>query len=228
MTYGYNIVSNFISDLGSRTFTPVPFLFNYGMILSALLLLPTMLYANKKFGLLPTDRADLFKQPRLRTALNILGYLLTCIALMGLIGVGGFPEGTDSHFVFAIFAFIGLINAGICFGIIILVYPTPIPRPLGIYMILVPAAFICCLIFKLPPSDALYEWLTFISLLGWILPCSFILRKQLNQEVKIPSWKKMRLLVAGKLKQLNQEVQVSSWKIRLYIASKIKMEKNSH
>ncbi len=189
ITRGYTIIRDVISDLGSRIYTPLPFLFNYGLMLASLLFFPTILYAQKRFGLFPTHHDRFTRAPRTRLILSAAGFILTIVALLGLFGVGLFYEGSvpqyHLHNIFAGFAFGGFLSAGTAYGILILFFRTPIPRPLGAYMASIPVVLEMLSILNVLPGQ-LFEWIMFFSILGWVLPCGLIFMTQLEREIRIP------------------------------------------
>ncbi|OLS11999.1 MAG: hypothetical protein RBG13Loki_4408 [Promethearchaeota archaeon CR_4] len=187
LTQGYNIVRDYISDLGSIKYSPLPYLFNDCLMLAVIFFLPLVFYAQRRFGLFPLHYERLSKEPRKRISFSVSGFIFAVIKFVGVFGVGLFPEGNVFHGIFASLAFGGFIASGVCYGIFAFFFPTSIPRALGIYLFSIPL-FISILYFlNIPPSKQFYEWLLFLSILGWLLPCSFILLKQLEREIRIPS-----------------------------------------
>ncbi len=189
LTNGYNIIRDVISDLGSRSYTPLPFLFNYGLMLAVLFFIPTIFYANRRFSLFPTHHHHFSRARRVREFLSAAGFVLTVVGLLGLFGVGLFYEGSTPQFhlhnIFASFAFVGFISAGVAYGLLILFFRTPVPRAIGAYMISIPVLFSILFLADVSPSQ-LFEWLMLFSILGWVLPCGFIFLKQLEHGIRIP------------------------------------------
>ncbi len=52
-------------------------------------------------------------------------------------------------------------------------------------MVFIPPVFGLLYFYDVSPSQ-LFEWLTFISILGWLIPCALIFLVQLEREVHFP------------------------------------------
>jgi hypothetical protein len=74
----------------------------------------------------------------------------------------------------------GLAITSLFFGINITFYPSPIPRPLGIYMMILPP--IACGFF-FTTFNKLSEWILMFSIMVWIVPFAIILYQHLNKEI---------------------------------------------
>jgi hypothetical membrane protein len=122
---GYNIIDNWISDLGNHNITPAPFLLDLAVISAGLLLFPFHLYLEKYLAPIPRVPEDLPAPPRMAYRLMSLGFFFNGLGSVGMIGVGVFSEDRDIaglHFVFSVILFgsfaIGAIFLGLRFSFI--------------------------------------------------------------------------------------------------------------
>jgi hypothetical membrane protein len=178
---GYNIIDNWISDLGNHNITPAPFLLDFAVISAGVLLFPLLLYLEKYLAPIPRVPEDLPAPPRMVYRLMSLGFFFNCLGSLGMIGVGVFSEDrdiADLHFIFSVLLFgsfaIGAIFLGLRFSFI---KQDLIPKPynflVGLYGICVPlpvgiiAAFN---VFGETGIAKLMEWIIFLVLIGLIVP----------------------------------------------------------
>ncbi len=186
---GYNIIDNYISDLGSFNHTPIPYFLDYGAMISAFLLIPIIFYMEKQFAPLPKDAKDLQNYSRMRFRLSSLGFLSMLIGVVGFFGIGLFSEDRTTplglHMIFSIIVFSGFVIAGIFFGLLITFYPTRIPRPIGIFMIFGPPIVAIIFLLNFPPSKPFWEWMIMFSIFIWIIPVGIILIKKISKELAL-------------------------------------------
>ena len=181
---GYNIIDNFISDMGSYRYTPFPYLLDFGCMITSFLLLPTILYMEKLLAPLPEKAEDL-PASRMRPRLGSYGFIWMIIGLIGMFGVGFFSEDRTTvfrlHWLFTIVVFGGLAIGGIFFGLLILFYDTLLPKLLGFYMVFIPSTS-AAVAFGLG-FEPIYEWIMFLSILAYLIIGGLIVLKHINQEL---------------------------------------------
>ncbi len=186
-TYGYSILTNFVSDLGTSLYTPVPFLFDASMMIGAILFVPAAVYLGNQVSYLSKRLKNQKGFSRWQLYLSATGFVGICLAFVGIFGVGLFPETYEPHLHLhdfsALFLFDGLIIAGISYGLWAILYGTSIPKSLGLYMIIVP--LVLDIIYATRPLSMkpFFEWITLLSILAWILPTFFFLFRKM----KIPT-----------------------------------------
>ncbi len=177
---GFNIIDNFISDLGSFNHTPLPYFLDYGAIITSMLLIPATYYMEKQLAPSPLDYNEF---PRMRYRLSGLGSFFMFMGLFGFFMIGLFSEDRSTplglHFLFSHVVFGGLILSSFFYGLLILFYKTEIPRIMGVYMTIVPFTAGVIFIFHYTP---IYEWIMLFSLLIWMIPVNAIFLKNLNKE----------------------------------------------
>ena len=181
---GYNIFENYISDLGSFDHTPFPYLWDAGQMICACSMIPAAFYLQKLFSTYSDKEEARKESSKPRLFLSYLCFISVCISLLGMLMAGLFSEDRTTalnlHMVASYIDFGGLALTSLFFGLSITFYPSPVPRPLGIFMMLVPP--IASGIF-FTTFNIFSEWLLMFSLMVWLLPFAIILLKQLNKEI---------------------------------------------
>lgn len=181
---GYNIFENYISDLGSIEHTPFPYLWDFGQMICACFMVPSALYVKKLFASYSKNEEDIRASSKSRVIISYLGFISMLIALLGMFMVGLFSEDRTTdlhlHLFFSYVVFGGLAITSLFFGIAITFYPSPIPRLLGIYMMILPP--IACVIF-FTTFIKFSEWILMFSIIIWIIPFAIILLMHLNREI---------------------------------------------
>ncbi|TFG22900.1 MAG: DUF998 domain-containing protein [Promethearchaeota archaeon] len=190
---GYTIWDNFISDLGSFNYTPIPFLFDLILMIGSLLIIPAFLY-NFKYLTKDTRPIVFNSQERsLRRVFHIIIYLNALLGLIflfvgavGMFGIGIFSEDRTTqfhlHFYFSVLVFVGLIFGAMFVGIANLLNKVICPRYLGAYMIFGP--FITGYLYLNPPfmlTDQFLEWLMLFSFQVWLIPAAFFTLNQIRK-----------------------------------------------
>ena len=191
---GYNIIDDFISNMGSIRFTPFPYLLDAGCIITAFLLIPTAFYMEKVLAPLPETAEDIKECSRMRLRLGSIGFAWMVIGLIGMFGVGLFSEdlgiilqpytGEDLHWIFTMVVFGGLAMGGFFYGILVLFYKTIIPKWLGLYMIFVPS--ICASILFGTGFIPIFEWMTLMSTIAYLMIGGIYVLKHINKELAAP------------------------------------------
>jgi hypothetical membrane protein len=181
---GYNIFENYISDLGSFEHTPFPYLWDLGQMICACSMIPVAFYLQKLFLTYSEKEEDRKESSKPRLALSYLCFISLCISLLGMFMAGLFSEDRTTalhlHLIASYIDFGGLALTSLFFGMSITFYPSPIPRLLGIFMMLLPP--IACGIF-FTTFNIFSEWILMFSIMVWIIPFAIILLKHLNQEI---------------------------------------------
>ena len=182
---GYNPFVNYISDLGSFNHTPFPYLWDAGQMLCAIFMVPAALYLREMFANYSKDEEKASESSKTRVILSYICMISMLIALSGMFMAGFFSEDRSGplhmHLVASYIDFGGLALTGIVFGIAITFYPTPVYRPLGIYMMTLP---VIPLVIFFTTFNKFIEWLLMFSIMIWIIPFALILLKHLNREIK--------------------------------------------
>ena len=211
---GFNPAINYISDLGNQDLTPMPIIINWGMMNTALLMIPVSLHLKK---ILIGDDSKL-----LRKLLANVSVLCMLIAMVGLFFTGVisedvgyvwdklFPIGYPWHDLVADFAFTFLLIAGILISTQCILYSDileenfGISHPTRVRIIYVINSWILTPVFfymfytvpylwytdnfwtKLPwwQWAPVWEWLLMISLNFWLTSAAILTVKQINRELQ--------------------------------------------
>lgn len=175
---GYNIVDNYISDMGSFNHTPLPYFLDYGAMITSILLIPAIFYMEYRLAPNPIEAGEF---PRMRYRLSSLGSFAMFVGFFGFFMVGLFSEDRTTslglHFIFSHVVFGGVVFSSLFYGLLILFYKTELPRLLGLYMIIFPFLTAVLMVMYNTP---LYEWIMLLSLLIWVVPVFGIFLKNLN------------------------------------------------
>ncbi len=183
----YYIWTNWISDLGSFSYTPAPILYDLAAILAGILTIPFTFYIEKLLIPLPQKPEDYNKITRLRYRLGSYAFLMSIIGNIGYVLVGIFSEDRNTfgimHGLASVLAFGGFTLGALFYGMIIILYDVKIPKWIGVYGVVGPL-FALLLEGALPsivdPAlGPLFEWVLLFAILGWIIPLSLtILMKE--------------------------------------------------
>ena len=191
---GYNIIDNYISDLGSFRYTPAPFILDSIAMITAFLLVPIFLYSYK--NLISGIKKVVFNSNNSLSrrifnafiSFNIfLGLVCLIIAVVGLFGVGLFSEDRSTelglHYIFSIIVFGGLATGALFNGLAILLRKSIYPRLLGLYMLIVPPTVAILFVFP-PPMVTLpfLEWMMLFGAFLWLIPEALIILRKLRKE----------------------------------------------
>jgi len=191
---GYNIIDNYISDLGSFRYTPTPFILDSIAMITAFFLVPIFFYLYKK--LISGEKEIIFESSKplstrifnLFITINIImGLICLIIAAIGLFGIGLFSEDRTTelglHYFFSIVVFAGLATGALFNGIAIFLKKSIYPRLLGLYMMIGPLTVALLFVFP-PPSTTLpfLEWMMLFAAFLWLIPLSIIILKELRTE----------------------------------------------
>ena len=175
---GYNIINNYISDMGSFRHTPLPYYSDYGAMITSILIIPAIFYMEKRLA--PEPKNNEF--PRMMYRLSGLGSFFMFMGYFGFFMIGLFSEDRTTplglHFFFSHVVFAGLILSSLFYGLLILFYKTEIPRLMGLYMIIFPTITGVWMLFTYIPLN---EWLMLFSLLIWLIPVNIIFLKNIEE-----------------------------------------------
>ncbi len=168
ITSNYNILDNWISDLGGGKYTPAPFLYDTACIIAGLFTIPFFFYMEK--FLTP----DLNKITRMRVRIAESAFIFGILGAISYIGVGIFSEDRDfgMHQLVSELAFGGFAINAFLTGWFALLYKTRIPKALGLYGVIGPITMIILFIVI---GNPLFEWLLLFSILAWVIPLSIFI-----------------------------------------------------
>ena len=174
--YGYNMIDNYISDMGSINYTPFPYMRTIGNVISGPFFIPITFYIKKK--LTSKKIADI---PRLQSLLGNVGFIGMLTIFISMFFTGIITEDVNMliHTFFAIIAIIGVFLAMTFYGLLIIKYPTVISKSIGVLMVInIPIiGFLTIIGF---PSTIFYEWMLLLSFYGFVILISVILIKNIN------------------------------------------------
>jgi len=187
----YNIIDNYISDLGSIRYTPAPFILDAIAMTTACFRVPVFFYIAK---IIVSDTKNVIFNSNKSIFKRILciyidlhaffGLLSLLSGAVGLFGIGLFSEDRTTelglHFAFSIIVFAGLAFGALFNGIAILfkLKKTMFPRLLGLYMMVGP--FTAGILFLFPPSSVtrpFLEWMMLLAAFLWLIPESLLILK---------------------------------------------------
>lgn len=199
----YNMMDNYISDMGSHRYTPIPKFLDDGVMITSILLVPVSFYLKKIFDL-KSNQLETIKISPKYSSLVLISFL---IGLFGIFGAGFFSEDIaislyphttsayDIHEIFTVVEFVGVASAGLFIGIIFVRFPQGIieicgyekmskivPIIMGLLMIFLTPIFCAFFLLELPPSTPFWEWMLFFSIFGWILPLGVAVLHQIKTE----------------------------------------------
>ena len=192
----YNIIDNYISDLGSIRYTPAPLILDTIAMLTACFLVPFFFYMAKiniydTRSIIFDSNNSLFRRIYYIhiDIIALLGLLSLLVGAVGLFGVGLFSEDRTTklglHFTFSVIVFAGLAIGAFFNGIAILFHlkKTLFPRLLGLYMMVGP--FIATILFIFPPittTRSFLEWMMLFSAFIWLIPVAFLILRSFKSD----------------------------------------------
>jgi hypothetical protein len=187
----YNIIDNYISDLGSIRYTPAPFVLDAITMTTACFLVPVFFYITKIIvsdtkNIIFNSNKSIFKRIFcIYIDLHAFFGLLSLLSgVVGLFGIGLFSEDRTTelglHYTFSIIVFAGLAFGALFNGIAILLKlkKTMFPRLLGLYMMIGP--FTASVLFLFPPNSVtrpFLEWMMLLAAILWLIPQSLLILK---------------------------------------------------
>ncbi|MHA1681079.1 MAG: hypothetical protein ACTSUE_08730 [Promethearchaeota archaeon] len=198
---GYNMVDNYISDMGSVDHTPCVLFLDFGAMITAFLLIPSIFYMEKTFAPIGEQEHGYKAITRWRVRLATFGGFALMLSMIGLFGIGLFSEDRSNmlkdslglkhmHGFFSYIVFGGLVLSSIIMGILFIFYKlSSIPRiigfSLGTWMVFGPITMALFFlshvgigIDQVPPSAPFWEWMLLFSIFVWLIPTgSFIIHE---------------------------------------------------
>jgi len=202
---GYNIFYDVISNLGSYRYTPIPQLFNFGIMIFSLLLIPSVFYI---YTLLTTnnnlkgEKNDL--KSKLKRYLMILSTIGLIIGITSLFGIGFFSLDVakylrdlygpvflclDWHTISTVIFTISMTWVSVFMGILFIFFnPMMVKafdskiRPIIFYslgiemLIVIPIFFAITMHFLI----SFLEWIFLLLICAWLIPFLLILLIPLN------------------------------------------------
>jgi hypothetical protein len=203
---GYSIFTDYISNLGSLNYSPIPFFLDDAAMITSLLLIPVSFYLKKRFCTIYDQQET---PGKLGKNLSNFALIFMLLGMIGFFGIGFFSEDVadsleyasngllmvgilDLHEFFSMVVFLNLIIAGIFLGLIGLKYTSMIPKvfDLNVSKSVIIIISIEMLIFPFPMMVAtvitrwpFFEWMMLFAVFGWIVPLGVAFLKQINKEL---------------------------------------------
>jgi len=191
LTWGplpYNLLMNYISDLGSIKFTPAPFILDLTCTISAIFIIPLILNLSRLYSSHMVENIDNSRRSRnLIKYRRVFGYTGVVCLLLGIFGmffVGVFSldrSPNDIHLYFASLAFGGFAFGAFFTGLAIVLKKKLFPKFLGYFMIIAPStASILFLFAPEPLTQQFLEWIMLFAAISWYYVIVFITLQKLN------------------------------------------------
>ncbi len=185
---GYDLTKNFMSDLGSIQYSPIPIFFDFVLIISQACLIPVFFYLKKK--IIDAEHSKSKKGSIARFLANLGSYILILGSTALIIdGIFSFDRTTllNIHFYSTIIAFVGWLIGAFLIGLgLFFSTESYLPKSLRIYMFVSLPFSITCLFLR-PSSLSLQalKWLLFIGIYFWAIPYILqVFNKQINKQKK--------------------------------------------
>lgn len=206
---GYSLFENYISDLGSLNYTPIPKFLDDGLMLTGIFMIPVAIYLKKV--LISDSDSKLFRKilSNLVLVCNILG---ACgIFLTGVVSedvgeqldaIFGTPlPDYPSHDLVADIAFYNFLMMGILLAILLILYPDILRERIGInnstivrILLVIDMIIIAPILFAIfwesyPDiyifgfKSPFWEWMLVLSYSAWNIPITLMLLKPINREL---------------------------------------------
>lgn len=202
----FNIMDNYISDMGSHRYTPIPKFLDDGVMVTAIMLIPVCFYLKRLIDI----KSIQLESINVSTKYSSVVLITMLIGMIGFFSVGFFSEDVaislypvttstyDLHEFFTVVQFVGIASAGLLLGILLVRYPQGIieliayekmskmiPRIMGLIMISLTPVLCTFFLLEFPPSAPFWEWMLFFSIFGWLFPIGIMTLHQINNELKL-------------------------------------------
>jgi len=185
---GYNIWENWISDLGSSTYTPMPIFYDLAACLAGVFTISLTFFLEKAVAPMPSSPEKFREYSRWRFRFSSFGFLFGLVGNVGYIFVGLFSGDRNYwglHGIASALAFGGFVFAGFFYGLSIVFYKTSIPKEFGVYMIIIPP--LTMILYELLPAytpipSPFMEWMLLFSILVWVDPLIIYTLRQFKKE----------------------------------------------
>lgn len=206
---GYSLFENYISDLGSLKYTPIPKFLDDGLMLTGIFMVPVAIYLKKTLN---SESEPMIIRKILSNLVLICNLLGACgIFLTGVISedvgeqldaIFGTPlPNYPSHDLVSDIAFYNFLMMGFFIAIILLIYPDILRERIGInhssivrilllidMIIIVPILF--AIFWESYPDlyifgfkSPFWEWMLVLSYSAWNIPITLMLLKPINREL---------------------------------------------
>lgn len=189
----YNIIDNWISDMGSFNYTPAPWLLDSALICTGILLIPFHFYTERYLAPIPRRSEELPAPHRWSYRLTGMAFFFNMIGSISMVLVGVFSEDRDYglHLPFSVALFGSFAFGAIFLGLSLTIsdrklVPSPWNYLLGAYGIhglLLVGAFAGYNLFMDTSWAKLWEWIIFFALIAWILPLFFFSLRHAEKEL---------------------------------------------
>ena len=163
-TTNYNMLDNYISDMGNSEHTPFPYMRTIGNVISGPLFIPLTLYIRKQFFIQIQENDK--KSPK-SVNLGFIGMITIFIGMM-MTGIITLDVNLVVHSTIATITILAGCIATISYGYTILRYQTTISKIIGIYMVSI-LPIIVLLFMTGFPSYIFYEWVLLFSFYAWMI-----------------------------------------------------------
>lgn len=190
----YNIVDNWISDLGSFDYTPAPFLLDWALIITGVLLIPFHFYVERYIAPIPHSPDDPPAPHRWTYRLMGLAFFFNMLGSVSMICVGIFSEDRSYglHMPFSIGLFGSFMLSGIFLGLALMISDRKlVPAPFnyiigayGVHGLLLIGGFAGYHLLLETVWQKLWEWISFFGLVAWILPLFFFCLHHARKQLK--------------------------------------------
>ncbi|MHA1730718.1 MAG: hypothetical protein ACTSU5_02190 [Promethearchaeota archaeon] len=183
----YTLVNYYISDLGSARCTPIPWLLDATLAVTAVAFVPTFAFAHR-VTVLELEAQVSPKLPRLSRFACNAGTVFLYSGAAGMAGIAAFsldrnPSGV--HVVFATVTFVSFTAASFAYGFAVGVNETFVPRGLGVVMLAAPLVSILVYAANLLGGflpEPLLEWAMLATVLWWILPVGVLMLRHVRRD----------------------------------------------
>ena len=190
----YNIIDNWISDLGSFNHTPAPFLLDSALICTGIILIPFHFYVERYMVPIPRSPDDLPAPHRWSYRLMGMAFFFNMMGSVSMVCVGIFSEDRSYglHFPFSVALFSSFAFGAIFLGIALTISDRKlVPGPwnyilgaYGIHGLLIIGGFAGYHLFIGTAWEKLFEWIIFFALVAWILPLFFFCLRHAEKQLK--------------------------------------------
>ncbi|HDZ18962.1 hypothetical protein LCGC14_0958770 [marine sediment metagenome] len=184
---GYSLWFNYISDLGSKLYTPAPFILDITVIITSIFTVPLILNMSRLYSSEMSDNIDNSKKIHyINLFRRIFGYSGVVSLILGVIGmfnIGIFSLDRSPmvHYFFAVLTFAGFAFGSFFTGLAIVLKKKIFPRSIGFFMVFgPPVASILFLINPQPLTREFLEWVMTFMALAWYYPLVFITLQKIN------------------------------------------------
>jgi hypothetical protein len=162
--FGYNIVTNTISDLGNSKSTPFPFIFDIACIIAGVITIPYNIFLHSASKSLTNSKAIHFT--------SRCGFLSGIIGGIGYLFLGVFSSDRSGpngmlHGLCAMSAFTGFVFSILFFSLQFIFHAQKILKIFGICGVVTPMVILLLNFIQLTP---LLEWVLLLSILLHIVP----------------------------------------------------------